>query len=71
MKTFYLEVHITEGTNTKDEKASYIEKVFSSMRSILGELHPASYVIIKDVRADSWGYEGTTQEFRYISGKSL
>src|SRR5512139_4069951 len=62
MKTFYLEIHVTEGTNTKDEKASYVKEVFASMQSVLGKLHPASYVVIKDVGADSWGYEGATQE---------
>lgn len=71
VKTFYLEIHVTEGTNTKDEKANYVKEVFSSMQSILGKLHPASYIIIKDVGADSWGYEGATQEFRYIKGKNL
>jgi 4-oxalocrotonate tautomerase len=37
----------------------------------LGTLNPASYVVIQDVRGDSWGYEGLTQEYRYIKGKSL
>jgi 4-oxalocrotonate tautomerase len=41
------------------------------METILGKLHPASYIIIRDVAADSWGYEGSTQECRYIKGKSL
>jgi len=71
VKTFYLEIHVTEGTNTKDEKATYVKEVFASMQSVLGKLHPASYVVIKDVGADSWGYEGATQEFRYIKGKNL
>jgi len=71
MKTFNLVIHVTEGTNTKDEKARYVKEVFSSLGSVLGKLHPASYIIIKDVAADSWGYEGATQEFRYIKGKNL
>ena len=71
VRTFNLEIHITEGTNTKDEKANYVKEVFSSMQSVLGKLHPASYIIIKDVGADSWGYEGVTQEFRYIKGKNI
>jgi 4-oxalocrotonate tautomerase len=69
--TFYLEIKITEGTNTKDQKAKYVSQVFKSMESILGTLNPASYVVIQDVRGDSWGYEGLTQEYRYIKGKSL
>ena len=69
--TFYLEIKITEGTNTKDQKAKYVSQVFASMEDILGSLNPASYVVIQDVRGDSWGYQGQTQECRYIRGKSL
>ena len=38
---------------------------------LLGRLDVASYVIVRDVRADAWGYQGRTQEFRYIQGKAL
>lgn len=69
--TFFLEIKVTEGTNTKDQKASYVSQIFKSMEMELGKLHPASYIVIQDVRGDSWGYEGLTQEHRYIKGKNL
>jgi 4-oxalocrotonate tautomerase len=69
--TFYLEIKVTEGTNTKDEKAIYIQKVFAAIESVLGGLNPASYIVIHEVRADAWGYQGATQEYRYVSGKRL
>lgn len=69
--TFYLDIKVTEGTNTKDEKAAYIKAVFSMAESLLGRLHPTSYIVIHEVRADAWGYGGSTQEFRYIAGKAL
>ena len=69
--TFYLDVKITEGTNTKNEKAHYVQRVFAAVESVLGTLHPASYIVIHEVRADAWGYEGTTQEYRYVDGKRL
>jgi 4-oxalocrotonate tautomerase len=69
--SFYLDIKVTEGTNTKDEKARYVQAVFDAMAELLGELAPASYVVIQEVRADAWGYSGRTQEFRYIKGKSL
>jgi 4-oxalocrotonate tautomerase len=69
--TFYLDVKVTEGTNTKDEKSVYVAQVFAAMESLLGNLHPASYVVIHEVRGDAWGYQGLTQEFRYIKGKPL
>jgi len=69
--SFYLDIKVTEGTNTKNEKAAYVEKVFNGMTEILGALAPASYIIIHEVHADSWGYAGQTQEYRYIRGKPL
>jgi 4-oxalocrotonate tautomerase len=69
--TFFLEIKVTDGTNTKDEKSHYIKRVFDAMEGILGPLAPASYVVIHEVRADAWGYRGKTQEFRYVSGKAL
>ena len=69
--SFYLDIKVTEGTNTKDEKARYVAQVFSSVEAIIGPLATASYVTIEEVNADAWGYQGQTQEFRYIKGKAL
>lgn len=71
LPTFFLEVKVTEGTNTKDEKAAYVEGVFRAVSSALGAIDPASYVVIQEVRADAWGYGGATQENRYIKSKAL
>jgi len=69
--TFYLDIKVTEGTNTKNEKSQYVRQVFEAVAEIFGPLAPASYVVIHEVHADAWGYEGRTQEYRYISGISL
>lgn len=69
--TFFLEVKVTEGTNTKDEKAAYIDGVFQAVATAIGNIDPSSYVVIHEVRADAWGYGGVTQENRYIKSKSL
>jgi 4-oxalocrotonate tautomerase len=71
LHTFYLDIKVTEGTNTKDEKALYVSKVFAAFEALLGPLHPASYAVIHEVHADAWGYQGSTQEFRYVKGKAL
>lgn len=62
---FYLDIKITKGTNTKEQKASYIKKVYEDMKNILGDIDPTSYVMIDDVEGDSWGYGGKTQESRF------
>jgi len=67
--TFYLEIKITKGTNTKDQKARYIKTMYDDLKKLLGEISPASYVILDEVEADTWGFEGLTQEFRYIESK--
>ena len=67
LASFYFDVKITEGTNTKDEKARYIAAVFKGMQAVLGELHPESYIYVQEVRADAYGYAGLTQEYRYIA----
>jgi len=68
--TFYLDIKVTDGTNTKNEKAKYVKDVFSDFEAILGVITPASYIVIHDVRADSWGFQGKTQEYRFIQTQS-
>lgn len=61
----YLDIKITDETNTKDEKAAYIAEVFKGFSAILGNLHEESYIYVQDVRATAYGYGGQTQERRY------
>ena len=68
-RSFYLDIKIVDGTNTKDEKAAYIAAVYDAFSRLLGDLHEESYVYIEDVRADAYGYGGKTQEHRYVSSK--
>jgi len=69
-KSFYFDVKVTEGTNTKDEMARYVDAAFRGLQDILGEIHPASYIYVEDARAFAWGYDGLTQEYRYIANKA-
>ena len=71
LRSFYLDIKVTEGTNTKDEKALYVSRVFAAVEAIVGSVAPASYIVIHEVRADAWGYQGQTQEFRYVRRKVL
>lgn len=63
--SFYFDIKITDETNTKDEKAQYIQEAFEGFDRILGDLNEESYVHIEDVRAASYGFGGKTQEYRY------
>ena len=65
---FDLTIKITDETNTKNEKAAYLEAVFDGFSSILSPLHETSYIHVEDVRAATYGYGGKTQEYRYQQG---
>ena len=66
LASFWLDIHVTDGSNTKDEKAAFIAAVYESMEKLLGPLHEESYVHVHDVRDDAFGYGGVTQARRYI-----
>jgi len=69
--TVYVEIRITTGTNTAEEKAAFVEQAFDGLQGIIGTLAPASYVVIREVPAGSWGYGGRTQEHRRLSAHPL
>jgi len=64
-RSYHWMVSITDETNTKAEKASYIAAVHSAMSELLVDVAEHSYVHVADLRASAYGYGGKTQEFRY------
>jgi 4-oxalocrotonate tautomerase len=62
--TAYLDVKITRGSNSQDEKASLIARLHWLLVETLGELAEASYIVIHELPAESWGYAGLTQSAR-------
>lgn len=68
--SFYVDIKVVDGTNTKDEKAQYVREVFAAFGKLLEQpLHDESYVYVHDVRAEAYGFGGLTQEFRYIKAQ--
>jgi 4-oxalocrotonate tautomerase len=67
LASYWLDVHVSEGTNTKDEKAAYLAAIFQRMGDLLGPLHHESYAHVDEVRGDAYGFGGLTQERRYIA----
>ena len=68
--SFYFDIKVVDGTNTKDEKAQYVAEAFAAFDKLLGNLHPESYIYVHDVRAEAYGFGGLTQEYRYIKAKA-
>ncbi|KJC49121.1 4-oxalocrotonate tautomerase [Bradyrhizobium sp. LTSP885] len=69
LASYWLDIHVTEGTNTKDEKAAYLAALFQRMEDLLGPLHNETYAHVDEVKGDAYGFGGLTQERRYIAGK--
>src|SRR5258708_8356831 len=64
LASYWLDIHITEGTNTKDEKAAYLAAMFKRMGELLGPLHNESYLHVDEVRGDAYGFGAPTQDGR-------
>jgi 4-oxalocrotonate tautomerase len=65
--TALLEVTVTAGTNTAEQKQAFIAAAFAELEQQLGHGQPleeASYVIVREVAATDWGYGGQTQAAR-------
>ncbi len=60
----YVEIKITDETNTRAEKAAYIQAVYDGLLELMPNLHHESYIYVDDVRAGAYGYGGKTQEYR-------
>jgi 4-oxalocrotonate tautomerase len=69
LASYWLDIHVSEGTNTKDEKAAYLAAMFARMGELLGPLHEETYLHVDEVKGDAYGFGGLTQERRYIAGK--
>lgn len=63
----WLEITITAGTNTAEEKAAFIAQAHAELRRQLAPgsaLEEASYVLVRELPASDWGYGGSTQAER-------
>ena len=67
--SFWLDIKVVDGTNTKAEMAGYLEDVYAAMGRILGDVHAESYILVHEVPGSAYGFGGVTQEFRFIKGR--
>jgi len=61
---FALNILITKGTNTKEEKSKWIKEAWRIMSQLIGDLSSPNYISINEIDADNWGFNGKTQEER-------
>ncbi len=60
----HMEVLITAGTNTAEEKARFVAAADAMLREAVPGLPAATYVALREPAAESWGYGGLTQAGR-------
>jgi 4-oxalocrotonate tautomerase len=61
----HLDVKVTAGTNTPEDKRRFVSEAVRLLRSVIGPtLNPVCYVVVHEVAADAWGYGGRTQADR-------
>lgn len=68
--TAMLDIVITEGTNTPDEKAAFIAAVLAELQhqlALAADWEEASYVAVREVPGSDWGYGGVTQAARKLA----
>ena len=60
----FVDIKVTRGTNTAGEKAEMLSQIVRMLKDVAGAVQEACYVVIDDIAADSWGYNGVTQAKR-------
>ena len=57
----HLEVSITAGTNTAQEKAAFLEHAYALLGDTLGTIPATVYVAIIELDGEAYGYNGISQ----------
>ena len=60
----HMDIKITDGTNTDEEKAEMIRLGMSMLKQVVGNTAEASYIVIHDLDSAAWGFDGRTQKAR-------
>lgn len=61
----HAEIAITAGTNNAAEKAEMIRRTHAALQACVPGVHEATYVVVRELAAECWGYGGRTQADRF------
>jgi len=59
-----MEAFITAGTNSEEEKSDFISAAYQMLCEVLNVVLSPLYVVVVEVDAINWGYDGKTQALR-------
>jgi 4-oxalocrotonate tautomerase len=60
----FVDIKVTKGTNTPEEKSKMLSETVKMLQEVIGTMQEACYVVVDDIPANSWGYNGKTQAER-------
>lgn len=66
----FIDIKISENSNTSHEKSSAIRAFYALLEEIVGPIDNTSYVCLHEIPKTDWGYGGKTQEARRIKRNS-
>lgn len=56
--------YVTQGTNTEDEKKQFLAQAYDLLCEHLGEPASPFYIVVQEVPAGAWGFDGRSQADR-------
>jgi 4-oxalocrotonate tautomerase len=62
-----LSILVTKGSNSEREKSEWIAETWQLLSQQLSPLGGPSYITVLDIEANSWGYNGMTQQQRSMT----
>ncbi|WP_166928381.1 tautomerase family protein [Asaia sp. As-1742] len=61
----YAHVRVTEGRTTEEARAKFIAALYEALVILAGgALSEATYIVVEEMPANSWGFGGITQKIR-------
>lgn len=67
----YVNVKITRGPITKDQKARIVREITQTLVEVLGKRPDHTHVVIDEIDPENWGFSGMlTTEFRKQESKA-
>ena len=67
----FVSARITAGTNTEQQKSQALQAIHDLLQNTLGPLNEASYIVLKELAASDWGYDGKSQKSRQAEIKRV
>ncbi len=60
----HMDIKVTAGTNSDEEKAEMLRQAMEMLQEVVGATPEASYIVIHELDATAWGYDGRSQHSR-------